>query len=73
MSRADAMVLAMSLTGMAQMSARNWVTLGTTVGQEEAARLVGQLAWRGLGGFPRSRPADGSAAEAASGESSAPA
>ena len=57
MSRADAMVLAMSLTGMAQMSARNWVTLGATVGQEEAARLVGQLAWRGLGGFPRSRPA----------------
>lgn len=52
MPRADAMVLAMALTGMAQMAARNWATFGT-IGQAEAARLVSQLAWRGLGGFPR--------------------
>lgn len=58
MSRADAMVLAMALTGMAQVAARNWATLDTTVGRAEAARLVGQLAWRGLGGFPKA-PAEG--------------
>jgi len=58
MSRADAMVLPMALTGMAQVAARNWATLDTTVGRAEAARLVGQLAWRGLGGFPKA-PAEG--------------
>lgn len=56
MSRADAMVLAMALTGMAQVAARNWAALDTSVGRAEAARLVGQLAWRGLGGFPKAAP-----------------
>ncbi|MFZ1286101.1 MAG: TetR/AcrR family transcriptional regulator [Candidatus Phosphoribacter sp.] len=69
MSRADAMVLAMALTGMAQVAARNWAVLDTTVGRQETARLVGQLAWRGLGGFPKvARPAEAPAA----GEHAAP-
>jgi AcrR family transcriptional regulator len=55
MSKADALVLAMALTGMAQVAARNWVALDTSVGRAEAARLVGQLAWRGLGGFPKAQ------------------
>ncbi len=58
MSRGDALVLAMALTGMAQVAARNWAVLDTSVGLPEAVRLVGQLAWRGLGGFPKAMPAD---------------
>lgn len=54
MPRSDAMVLAMALTGMAQVSARNWVALEGAVERAHAVRLVGQLAWRGLGSFPKS-------------------
>ena len=51
----------MALTGMAQVSARYWLSRGDwgpgkagEVPREEAARIVGQLAWRGIGGFPKS-------------------
>lgn len=54
MSRPDAMLLAMALTGMAQMAARNWAVHESSVEQADAVRLVSQLAWRGLGGFPKS-------------------
>ncbi len=52
-SPADARVIGMALTGMAQISARDWLAQGSPIPREEAARLVGQLAWRGLGGFPK--------------------
>ncbi|PID96801.1 MAG: TetR family transcriptional regulator [Actinomycetales bacterium] len=52
--RAESMVLAMALTGMAQMSARNWAVLESPISQADAVRLVGQLAWRGIRGFPKS-------------------
>ena len=42
------------LLGMAQVSARYWLSRGDQVPREEAARVVGQLAWRGIGGFPKS-------------------
>jgi len=48
----DAHLIGMALTGMAQVSARYWLSLGSAMTQAEAARLVGQLAWRGMGGFP---------------------
>jgi AcrR family transcriptional regulator len=54
MRRAEAMVLAMALTGMAQIAARNWAVFESSVPHDEAVQLVGKLAWRGLGGFPRS-------------------
>ncbi len=73
MSRADAMVLAMALTGMAQVAARNWAALDTSVGRAEAARLVGQLAWRGLGGFPKAQPDGALVAAPDTGEHPAPA
>ncbi len=73
MSRADALVLAMALTGMAQVAARNWAALDTPVGRSEAARLVGQLAWRGLGGFPKAQPETSSSAAPNAGEHPAPA
>ncbi len=60
MSDADAHMLGMALTGMAQVSARYWLSQGSTIPREEAARIVGQLAWRGIGGFPKSEgPAEG--------------
>ncbi|GAA1886646.1 TetR/AcrR family transcriptional regulator [Lapillicoccus jejuensis] len=53
MSDADAHLLGMALTGMAQVAARYWLSQGASVPRDEAARLVGQLAWRGIGGFPK--------------------
>jgi AcrR family transcriptional regulator len=53
LSPADAHLLGMALTGMAQIAARDWLAQGVRVPREEAARVVGQLAWRGLGGFPK--------------------
>jgi len=50
----DAHMLGMALTGMAQVSARYWLSRGAQIPREEAARIVGQLAWRGIGGFPKS-------------------
>ena len=64
----DAHLLGMALTGMAQVAARYWLAQGVDVPREEAARIVGQLAWRGIGGFPKreDEPASGSAEPAAS-------
>ncbi|HET9648972.1 MAG TPA: TetR/AcrR family transcriptional regulator [Microlunatus sp.] len=49
-----AKLLAISLVGVAQVSARYWVSGGTNklIGLEEAKMLVSSLAWRGIGGFP---------------------
>ncbi len=53
LSDAQARLLAVSLVGMAQVSARFWLDGGGEIDQEEAATLVAGLAWRGIGGFPR--------------------
>ena len=53
---AAARLLAVSLVGMAHVSARNWLATGgpeTGISQEEAAALVAGLAWRGIRGYPR--------------------
>ncbi len=52
LSSEDAHMLGMALTGMAQVSARYWLSRGAQIPHEEAAAIVGQLAWRGIGGFP---------------------
>ena len=59
----EAHMLGMALTGMAQVSARDWLSRGDQVPREEAARIVGQLAWRGIGGFPKSGSAPRTDAE----------
>ena len=59
LSDADAHMLGMALTGMAQVSARYWLSQGALIPRDEAARIVGQLAWRGIGGFPKSGTAGG--------------
>jgi AcrR family transcriptional regulator len=45
-------LLAVSLVGVAQFSARYWLDTGGTLDQSAAAQLVASLAWRGISGFP---------------------
>ena len=45
-------LLAVSLVGMAQVSARYWLDGGGRIDQSQAASLVASLAWRGISGFP---------------------
>jgi AcrR family transcriptional regulator len=50
----QAKLLGISLVGIAQVSARYWVSSGgDRVSLEEAKQLVSSLAWRGIRGFPR--------------------
>jgi AcrR family transcriptional regulator len=46
-------LLAVSLVGMAQVSARFWLDDPREIDQQDAATLVASLAWRGIRGFPR--------------------
>ena len=48
----QAKLLAISLVGVAQVSARYWVSGGTSIDVDEAKALVSRLAWRGIRGFP---------------------
>jgi len=45
-------LLAISLVGTAQVSARYWVSSDNPIPIEEATWLVSRLAWRGIRGFP---------------------
>jgi AcrR family transcriptional regulator len=47
-------LLAVSLVGMAQVSARFWLDTAGEIPREDAATLVSGLAWRGIRGYPRS-------------------
>ncbi|MEO6413150.1 MAG: TetR/AcrR family transcriptional regulator, partial [Pedococcus sp.] len=49
----DASLLGMALTGLAQVGARHWLAQGSDVPKDEAALLMGALAWSGLGSFPK--------------------
>jgi AcrR family transcriptional regulator len=46
-------LLAVSLVGMGQVSARFWLQEGGALNQDEAASLISGLAWRGIRGYPR--------------------
>jgi len=50
---AEAHLLGMALSGMAQICARFWLSQCSSIPRDEAARLVATLSWRGLGGFPK--------------------
>lgn len=51
---AQAKLLGISMVGIAQVSARYWVSAGPDkVTLEDAKQLVSSLAWRGIRGFPR--------------------
>jgi AcrR family transcriptional regulator len=47
-------LLAVSLVGMAQVSARFWLTEPGRIRRDDAAALVAGLAWRGIRGYPKS-------------------
>ena len=47
-------LLAVSLVGMAQVSARFWLSEKGRIGRTDAAGLVAGLAWRGIRGYPLS-------------------
>lgn len=52
-------LLAISLVGIAQVSARYWVSMDEReIDVAEATRLVSSLAWRGISGFPRTSTPD---------------
>jgi AcrR family transcriptional regulator len=61
----DARLLAVGLTGLAEVSARWWLEQGGRrgpVSKERAVGLMARLSWRGIGGFPppaRVEPTDG--------------
>ncbi len=46
-------LLAVSLVGMAQVSARYWLAEGSDMSRDDAAALIAGLAWRGIRGYPR--------------------
>jgi AcrR family transcriptional regulator len=53
----ESMLLAVGLVGMAQVTARYWVSAAGTIPRNLAAELVANLSWRGIRGIPR-RDAD---------------
>jgi AcrR family transcriptional regulator len=51
--REEATLLAAGMAGLAQVTARYWVSSGGSIGRDEAAKLLTTLAWRGIRGIPR--------------------
>ncbi|MGH3661524.1 MAG: TetR/AcrR family transcriptional regulator, partial [Micromonosporaceae bacterium] len=51
-SRERAALLAVGLTGAAEVAARYWLTAGSEVPIDEAVDLLTALAWRGISSFP---------------------
>lgn len=49
----EAHLLGIALVGMAQVSARYWLSTLGTIPREAAEQLVARLAWRGISGWPR--------------------
>jgi AcrR family transcriptional regulator len=50
----EAMLLSVGLVGLAQVTARYWLSTHDHVARETAEQLVARLAWRGISGWPRS-------------------
>jgi AcrR family transcriptional regulator len=53
LSRPEAELLGMGLTGMAQVTARYWIGSGGSIPRDVAAALIAQLSWRGIRAFPK--------------------
>jgi len=49
----EAHLLGISLVGMAQVSARYWLSTLGSIPKDAAEQLVARLAWRGISGWPR--------------------
>ncbi|MBO0832123.1 MAG: TetR/AcrR family transcriptional regulator [Actinobacteria bacterium] len=48
----EAHLLGMGLVGMAQVSARYWLSAGRDIPKDAAEQLIARLAWRGISGWP---------------------
>jgi len=48
----EAHLLGMALVGMAQVSARYWLTTDRKIPKDAAEQLIARLAWRGISGWP---------------------
>ncbi len=59
LTRDEAELLSCGLAGLAEVSARWWLASGAAVPKERAVRLLAGLAWRGIGGFPRTAESPG--------------
>ncbi|MCG6499073.1 TetR/AcrR family transcriptional regulator [Kitasatospora sp. A2-31] len=62
---AESKLLAAGVCGLAQITARYWLSQGLEIPRDEAVRLVASLAWRGLKGFPMHPGAESAEAPAA--------
>jgi len=49
----EAHLLGMALVGMAQVSARYWLSTDRAIPKDQAEQLITRLAWRGISGWPR--------------------
>ncbi|MGW0804377.1 TetR/AcrR family transcriptional regulator [Nonomuraea sp. NPDC002799] len=49
----EAHLLGVGLVGMAEVSARYWVTTQGSIPKDAAEQMMARLAWRGISGFPR--------------------
>ena len=49
----EAHLLGVGLVGMAEVSARYWVSTQGSIPKDAAEQLMARLAWRGISGFPR--------------------
>jgi AcrR family transcriptional regulator len=52
-SSEEAHLLGMGLVGMAEVSARYWLSQKGSIPKDAAERLIARLVWRGISGFPR--------------------
>jgi len=52
-SRDEAHLLGVGLVGMAEVSARYWISTQGKIPKDSAEQLMARLAWRGISGFPR--------------------
>ncbi|GAA1780930.1 TetR/AcrR family transcriptional regulator [Actinomadura chokoriensis] len=49
----EAHLLGMGLVGMAEVSARFWLSQHRAIPKDTAEKIIARLAWRGISGFPR--------------------
>jgi AcrR family transcriptional regulator len=50
----EAHLLSVGLVGLAQVTARYWLSMRDVMPREAAEQIVARLAWRGISGWPRS-------------------
>jgi AcrR family transcriptional regulator len=59
-SDSESHLLGMALVGMAQVSARYWLSTGREIPKDAAEQLIARLAWRGISDWPMTAESSGS-------------